>query len=88
MIVYGRQGTPMPANGLEGGGAMTMQEVDQVISYLQSIQITQEDATGEVNQIVDQELSRLANADATVALLSWSRRRRSRTSSPGRIASP
>ncbi|MCB1247277.1 MAG: cytochrome c, partial [Acidimicrobiia bacterium] len=30
-IVYGRDGTPMPANGLEGGGAMTVQEVDQVI---------------------------------------------------------
>ncbi len=69
VIVYGRQGTPMPANGLEGGGAMTTQEVDQVISYLQSIQITQEEATAEVDQIVDQELSRLANADATVALL-------------------
>ncbi len=29
-ITYGRQGTPMPANGLEGGGAMTLQEIDQV----------------------------------------------------------
>lgn len=43
-IVYGRAGTPMPANGLDGGGAMTVQEVDQVIEYLKSIQITQAEA--------------------------------------------
>jgi mono/diheme cytochrome c family protein len=43
-IVYGRAGTPMPANGLEGGGAMTVQEVDQVIEYLRSIQVSQADA--------------------------------------------
>jgi mono/diheme cytochrome c family protein len=43
-IVFGRAGTPMPANGLEGGGAMTVQEVDQVIEYLRSIQVTQTDA--------------------------------------------
>jgi len=41
-IVFGRAGTPMPANGLDGGGAMTVQEVDQVVAYLQSIQISQE----------------------------------------------
>jgi mono/diheme cytochrome c family protein len=65
-ITYGRQGTPMPANGLEGGGAMTLQEIDQVIAYLGSIQIPQDEAAGEVNQIVDQEINRLAGADATV----------------------
>jgi len=66
-IVYGRQGTPMPANGLEGGGAMTMQEVDQVIAYITTIQIPQTEATAEVTRIVGQETDRLANADATVA---------------------
>ena len=43
-IVFGRDGTPMPTNGLEGGGAMTVQEVDQVMAYLKSIQITQQEA--------------------------------------------
>ncbi len=43
-IEFGRAGTPMPANGLEGGGAMTVQEVDQVIEYLRSIQVSQADA--------------------------------------------
>jgi mono/diheme cytochrome c family protein len=43
-VVFGRAGTPMPANGLEGGGAMTVQEVDQVIEYLRSIQVSQADA--------------------------------------------
>ncbi|MBT8208204.1 MAG: cytochrome c, partial [Acidimicrobiia bacterium] len=35
-IVYGRDGTPMPASGLEGGGGMTSQEVDQVMAYIRS----------------------------------------------------
>jgi mono/diheme cytochrome c family protein len=43
-VVFGRAGTPMPANGLEGGGAMTVQEVDQIIEYLRSIQVSQADA--------------------------------------------
>lgn len=43
-IVFGRAGTPMPANGLEGGGSMTVQEVDQVIEYLRSIQVSQAEA--------------------------------------------
>lgn len=68
-IVFGRQGTPMPANGLEGGGAMTSQEVDQVITYLNSIQIEQSDATAEVSRIVATETERLANAEAAVARL-------------------
>ena len=33
LIVYGREGTPMPASGLDGGGAMTVQEVDHVIDF-------------------------------------------------------
>lgn len=65
-IVYGRPGTPMPANGLEGGGAMTSQEVDQVLTYINSIQIEQSDATAEVTRIVATETERLANAEATV----------------------
>lgn len=43
----------MPANGLEGGGAMTVQEVDQVIAYLQSIQITQAEALAKADPAAD-----------------------------------
>jgi mono/diheme cytochrome c family protein len=51
-INFGRAGTPMPANGLEGGGAMTVQEVDQVVAY---------------QRIVADALARIENGDATVA---------------------
>jgi mono/diheme cytochrome c family protein len=65
-IEFGRAGTPMPASGLEGGGAMTVQEVDQILEYLQSIQIPQGQAVDEVEGIVDDALARIAGGDAAV----------------------
>ena len=47
-IVFGRNGTPMPAAGLEGGGSMNSQQVDQVVAFLRSIQIDQADAIAQV----------------------------------------
>ena len=67
--VFGRNGTPMPGNGLEGGGAMTFQEIEQVISYLQSIQISQGEALDEVDGVVESALNRLSNAEATIETL-------------------
>ena len=66
---YGRAGTPMPVIGLEGGGAATIQEVDQLITYLHSIQISQDEALGKIEGQVTQALNRLEGADATVANL-------------------
>ena len=43
IIVYGRAGTPMPAWGVEGGGPMNDQQVDNLISYLQSITLDEEE---------------------------------------------
>ncbi|MGI9665601.1 MAG: c-type cytochrome [Acidimicrobiia bacterium] len=69
-IVFGRAGSPMPANGLEGGGAMTVQEVDQTIAYLQSIQISQADAFGRVGPAVDTALQRIEGGSlATQSLI-------------------
>lgn len=65
-IVYGRAGTPMPANGLEGGGGMTSQEVDQVIEYLRSLQIPQSEAVAKVEGQVSQALNRVENGALTV----------------------
>jgi mono/diheme cytochrome c family protein len=65
-IVYGRKGTPMPANGLEGGGAMTVQEVDQVIAFIRSIQLPQDEAVAKVDNIVQAALDRIANAETTI----------------------
>lgn len=67
VIVYGRQGTPMPANGLAGGGAMTVQEVEQVIAFLEHLQIPQADALSEIDGAVSIALNRIADGDATVA---------------------
>jgi mono/diheme cytochrome c family protein len=39
IITYGRPGTPMPAWGLAGGGPLPEQPVDDLVDYLQSIQI-------------------------------------------------
>ena len=69
VIVYGRDGSPMPGSGLEGGGAMTKQEVEQVVAYLESIQISQGEVLDEVNGAVDAALNRLANAEETIELL-------------------
>ncbi|MFN2506484.1 MAG: cytochrome c, partial [Acidimicrobiales bacterium] len=37
IIVYGRAGTPMPAWGVEGGGPMNDQQVDDLLAYLEHI---------------------------------------------------
>jgi len=63
-VIYGRDGTPMPANGLEGGGAMTVQEVDQVIEYLRSIQITQQEAFEKSESNVQLALAQIEGGEA------------------------
>jgi mono/diheme cytochrome c family protein len=68
-IVFGRDGTPMPSNGLEGGGAMTVQEIDQVIAYLHSIQISQEDAFDKSQGTADLALTQMAGGEAATQRL-------------------
>ena len=58
-ITFGRANTPMPAAGLEGGGSMTSQEMDQVIAYLRSIQIPQQEAFAQTETRVTQALDRI-----------------------------
>lgn len=65
-IVNGRSGSPMPANGLDGGGAMTVQEVDQVIVYLESLQQTQMEAFSGVDDAVLAALDRINTAETTI----------------------
>lgn len=47
IIVFGRQNTPMPAWGLQGGGPMNDQQVSDLLAYLSSIQLTPEQAKAE-----------------------------------------
>jgi mono/diheme cytochrome c family protein len=65
-IINGRSGTPMPAAGLEGGGAMTVQEIDQVVDYLKSLQVSQMDAFGKVDALVMAALDRIAGGAAAI----------------------
>jgi len=65
-IVNGRAGSPMPANGLDGGGAMTVQEIDQVVEYLYSLQISQMDAFAKTDAEVETALNRMLTAEAAI----------------------
>lgn len=66
VIVYGRPGTPMPANGLEGGGAMSVQEVDQILAYIRANQITQEEAAARADTAVGLALTRMSGGGEAV----------------------
>ena len=63
IIEFGRAGTPMPANGLEGGGSMSLQEVDQVIAYIASEQIPQADVVAKADRNVALALIRIENGE-------------------------
>lgn len=65
-LVYGRQGSPMPAWGAAGGGPLNSQQIDELIAYLDHIAIPQEEAIGTVDARVDRELQRLQNASESV----------------------
>ena len=66
-IVFGRAGTPMPAHGLDGGGAMTVQEVDQIVAYLQSIQISQQEAFAQSESAVSLAIAAIDNGATAMA---------------------
>ncbi len=65
-LVNGRAGSPMPPWGLEGGGPMNEQQIEEVIAYLRSIQVPQSQVVAEVETSVDLALSSLAGADDSV----------------------
>jgi mono/diheme cytochrome c family protein len=56
ILIYGRPGTPMPAWGAAGGGPLTEQQLDELIAYLASIQITPEEAQAQVEAALRTEL--------------------------------
>ena len=43
ILVYGRPQTPMPPWGVDGGGPMNDQQIDDLVAYLDSIQLTPEE---------------------------------------------
>lgn len=44
ILVYGRANTPMPAWGIEGGGPMNDQQIDDLVAYLGSLTISDDEA--------------------------------------------
>lgn len=53
ILVYGRPFSPMPAWGVEGGGPLNEQQVQNLIDYMWSIQLTPEEMRTEVQQELD-----------------------------------
>lgn len=53
VLNYGRPGTPMAAWGAPGGGPLTTQQIDEIIAYLWTIQLTQEEMRAEVVGMVE-----------------------------------
>jgi mono/diheme cytochrome c family protein len=49
VLTYGRGNTPMPAWGLAGGGPLTDQQLDELVAYLESIQLGADEMNAEVN---------------------------------------
>ncbi len=68
-IVFGIEGTPMPASGLDGGGAMTIQELDQLMLYLHSIQITQPEAFAKAEGRAERALTQIEGGQAATEKL-------------------
>ncbi len=51
---YGRQNSPMPAWGAPGGGPLTAQQIDELILYIQDIQLSPEDLAADVQSGIEQ----------------------------------
>ena len=65
-LIWGRQGSPMPAWGVEAGGPLNDQQLDFVIEYLKHIQISQGEAVTAVDTKVATELAALESAAAKI----------------------
>jgi mono/diheme cytochrome c family protein len=65
-VTYGRGNTPMPAWGIPGGGPLNEQQVEDVVNYLKTIQVSQEEYLGKLEPGINTAIDTLANADATV----------------------
>ena len=61
-ITYGRGNSPMPPWGTVGGGPMNEQQIFDIVNYLESIQVTQQESLRKTNAIVAGQMSLLENA--------------------------
>lgn len=67
VLVYGRPFSPMPAWGLEGGGPMNEQQIDNLISYLKSVTISADEARERATTAAEEQLALLRDPEAALA---------------------
>ena len=67
ILTYGRPFSPMPAWGIDGGGPMNAQQIDNLIAYLHSIQLSADEAKQQATDAATAELERMQNLDAELA---------------------
>ena len=65
-VTYGRGNTPMPPWGIPGGGPLNEEQVNDVVNYLRTIQVPQEQNLADVEPGISAALDAVANADGTV----------------------
>jgi len=65
IIDHGRPNTPMPGWGVGGGGPRTTQQIENVIDYLASIQLSSKESKRAVEVELAQQLGFLSADDAT-----------------------
>lgn len=65
-ITYGRAGTPMAAWGVPGGGPANEAQIDEILDYLETIQIPQAEVAAEAPAAVTAELGKLGAADGAI----------------------
>ncbi|MGH9184012.1 MAG: c-type cytochrome [Acidimicrobiales bacterium] len=61
ILTFGRPGTPMPAWGVEGGGPLNEQQVQNLVDYLESIQLSPDEAQQQAQEALDAAMA--LNAD-------------------------
>lgn len=64
IITYGRANTPMPAWGVEGGGPMNAQQITDLLAYIKSIEISDEDALKRSLELATAEAQGLGKSPA------------------------
>ena len=67
-VTFGRGNTPMPAWGLAGGGPMNEAQVEDVVNYVATIQISQQAAVDKTPAMLAVQTSRLDNSDVAIEL--------------------
>lgn len=57
ILTYGRPGTPMPAWGVDGGGALNEQQIQSIIDFLDANQLSPEEAQQQAAETLDKYMA-------------------------------